>query len=227
MPVAPEDLALEIETPPEETPLSEKGVRDRDSFTHDHMRYIIGSYFRLQTFHFLYCFSRNEFKMGPDYKRFWIQPLNFTSILMLPWVLVDIVDSLFFRLIYTGYCKECNWKYIGRDVPHNPQQCAYNKEYTALINEILTGHIARSEEGFQKQAMAKIKEGQHSAYVDLRGRKSKYEGVLDVACIWFSCGLIVYGIVVVLFPLVVKFVLSLYNYERIEINFLDRVRHLV
>ena len=218
MTVSQDDSALETEFPSSDIALIEQVVRDRDSLTYENIRYIVGSYFRARTFHFLYSFSRNEFKMGKEYKRFLIQPLSFVSILMIPWVVVDVIDSLLFRTIYLGYCPECKWKYDGRTVRHDLEECAYNEEYTALINEILTGHIAVTEGNFQNQAMAKIKEGRRSAYFDLCARKNKYEGALDVACVWFSCGLMAYSLVVVLFPLIMQLVVFISSYERAEIN---------
>ena len=184
-------------------------AKDRDMSRHENMRYLVGSYFRVRTFHFLYCFSRNEFKMGKEYKRFWVQPFDITSILALPWVAVNVVDSLFFRGIHNGYCADCNWKYLGGHLRHDPVECEYNQEYTSLVKEVFNGHIAQTEDTFQQQALEKIHQGKRSAYFDLCSRKSKYEGVLDVACIWFSCGILVYLLVLILLPLGLKIIYAL------------------
>ncbi len=211
-----DDSVTESALPPQDTAVIELIVRDRDQLTHENMKYIIGSYFKSRTFNFMYTFSRNELKMGKTYKRFLVQPLNFSSLFMIPWMVVNFIDSLFFRLVYQNYCSECNWKYAGGSVRHDPKECAYNREYMLVINAVLTGQIARLEETFQYQAMNKIKNGQRSAYFDLCARKNKYEGVLDVACVWFSLGLIVYGIVVALMPLLMYIIKLVGKFEREE-----------
>ena len=117
---------------------------------------------------------------------------------MIPWAVINVIDSLFFHLRYRTYCPSCKWKYAGRSVRHDPRDCAYNREYTLVINAILTGFIARIEPTFQSQAMAEVKRGQRSAYLDLCTHKNKYEKALDIASICFSCGLILYVIMAVL-----------------------------
>ncbi|MFA5087546.1 MAG: hypothetical protein WC552_00765 [Candidatus Omnitrophota bacterium] len=74
------------------------------------------------------------------------------------------------------------------------------------MQEILSGHIPRSEENFQKAALEKKEKGQKSAYYDLCRMKDRYPSDLDVACVGFSSGLIVYFIVWISFPITVKIV---------------------
>ena len=189
--------------------IAEQLARDRDRNIHENLRYLIGSYFRVRTFHFLYSFSRNDLKMGKEFKRFWVQPPSATVILALPWFAVNLLDSTFFRGFYNGYCADCGWKYFGGHIRHDPVECEYNQEYGRLIKEILSGHILQTEEEFQRQALAKVRQGKRSAYFDLCSRKNKYESVLDVACIWFSCGILVYFLVLLIFPLTIKLIYAL------------------
>jgi len=190
----------------------EQVVRSKKLQTHDHIRYIVGSYFKTRTFQFMYKFSRNEFKIGRKYKRLLIQPLNMTSFLVLPWLIVDFIDSLFFRLFYQGYCEGCGWKFLkifGGQESHSKEECDYNKEYTSLIKEILSGNICRTEKQFKNEAMHKIQQDERTAYNDLCREKHKYDAVVDVASIWFSIGLIVYLIVWVSLPISLEIVHSI------------------
>ena len=124
---------------------------------------------------------------------------------MIPWVVINVVDSLFFHLSYRRYCPTCKWKYAGRHDRHDPKECAYNREYTLVINAILTGFIARIEPTFHAQAMAELKRGQRSAYLELCAHKNRHEKAWDIASICFSCGLIAWAILAVFIPLSMKF----------------------
>ena len=190
----------------------------KDTLSPEDARYVIASYFKSRTFYFFYGLSRNELKMGKEYKRFFIHPLTFFFFLMIPWAVIDVIDSLFFHLRYRSYCPTCKWKYAGRSAPHDPRECAYNREYTLVVNALLTGFIARMEPTFHSQAMAEVKRGQRSAYLELCTHKNKHEKVLDIASICFSCGLYLYVLIGVLVPLITKFIASLGKYEHIEIT---------
>ena len=189
----------------------EKVLKEKRALSHESMQYLIGCYFHTRTFNFLYSFSRNEFKMGKDYRRPLVQPLSISSVLTLPWIVVILVDSLIFRIFYSSYCPECQWKYslILSGGAHKREDCEYHKEYMNLIKEILSGRILKTEKALWDAASEKVKAGQRSAYYDLCLRENKYEGALDVACIWFSCGLLMYVIVVFKFPIMLKGVLLL------------------
>ena len=173
---------------------------------HGRMQYLVGSYFKARTFHFMYVFSRNEFKWGREYQRLLIQPLNFSVFLTIPWVLVNLIDSLFFRMIYNGYCPKCRWKYrkFISTGEHRFDECGYNREYITVVQDILTGNISRKEAEHKKFALQKTKLGQRSAYHDLCKGKDFFSGWLDVASIWFSISLIFLLIVCLTLPLVVR-----------------------
>ncbi|OGX05951.1 MAG: hypothetical protein A2Z88_02650 [Omnitrophica WOR_2 bacterium GWA2_47_8] len=47
---------------------------------------------------------------------------------------------------------------------------------------------------------------QSSAYQDLCAYKDQYQSAVDTASVWFSSGLIIYFIVIVLFPLAVNLI---------------------
>ncbi len=172
-----------------------KVIREKDTLRPEDARYAIASYFKSRTFYFFYWLSRNELKMGKGYKRFFIHPFNAFFFLMIPWAVINVADSLFFHLRYRRYCPTCKWKYAGRSAGHAPRECAYNREYTLVINAILTGFIARLEPTFHGQADAEVKRGQRSAYLELCTHNNKHEKALDIASICFSCGLITYVLI--------------------------------
>ncbi len=173
-------------------------LRERDILKLYSIQYIIGSYFRTRTFHFNYNFYRNEFKMGKIFKRGLIQPLTFSSLLMIPWVIVDFFDSVLFRMLYQEHCPKCNWKYVpksGGGKVHDPEECEYNQEYAAIVEDILSGKITRTEVEIEKESMKKLRDGKRSAYYELCAGKRRYDNFLDVACVWVSSSVLVFFIV--------------------------------
>ena len=161
-------------------------------------QYVVGTYFKVRTFKFLYSFSRNHFKMGRDYKRTLIQPLNITSFLVLPWVVIDLLDSLYIRLTYNAYCAKCGWKFrqVHATQVHDPEECTYNQEYSRIVNEILSGNVHKSEGLLKEEAYRKFRAGKRSAYKDLCSRRSGMGWFMDVMCIWCSIlALMILGVV--------------------------------
>ena len=67
----------------------------------------------------------------------------------------------------------------------------------------------RTEKILQERASLKIKAGEKSAYHDLCMHKNQREEAWDVACIWFSLGILTFGIVALLFPILLRGVLFL------------------
>ena len=114
--VSPEDIAqgqspANIGGTQPVQPILQHILKSYDAQNLAHIQLIMGNYFRARTFHTMYSFCRNEFKMGKTFKRFWIQPLNVTSFLMIPWVIYNFLDSLLIRTMYDGFCPKCGWKY--------------------------------------------------------------------------------------------------------------------
>jgi len=177
-------------------------LKDWQVEDHGRMQYLISSYFRARTLQFMYAFSRNDFKRGKGIKRALIQPLTMYSFLTIPWVIFNFIDTMFFKMIYNGYCEKCGWKYVQRmgNEGHSPTECEYSQEYAAIIDSILSGKIARNEAGFKRLAVEKIASGKRSAYNDLCAEKDVLASILDVMCIWFSVVLILGGLVALVFP---------------------------
>jgi len=186
-------------------------IRDRRVKGHGRMQYVVGSYFRTRTFHFMYCFSRNEFLMGQGFSRQLIQPLNTSHFFIIPWVFIDFIDSLLLRLIYSGYCSRCGWKYspLTNGSSHNPHKCDYCREYSLVIEDILSGRITQSERIFRKQSFEALAAGERSAYHDLCSQNKLISMISDVFCIWFSVTLMLSFIVLALWPLISLMVRSL------------------
>jgi hypothetical protein len=160
---------------------------------------IVESYFKRRSLLFMYKFSRNEMKMGRRFKRFWVQPLNFSVLIMfIPWIFIDLIDSLIFPIMYQGFCKKCQCKYkiiSEGQTEHDKEECEYNQEFQRILTDILTGEIARSEVELSSTAGEKVKQGQRSAYFELCSRKSTLQWIADIFSILISLGIII-GIII-------------------------------
>jgi hypothetical protein len=169
-------------------PIFQKVVNDRGIQEHSRLQFIVASYFRTRTFLFMYKFSRNNFKKGSEFKCFFIQPVTVISLLLLPWLAINIIDSILCRFLYTKYCPKCGWKFFKheRNGEHSHRECEYNREYQEVIDSIMSGMIIQKEKDFKRLGLMKRNAGRKSAYWDLCGRRSWVQGVLDVASIWFS-----------------------------------------
>ncbi|MCB9756825.1 MAG: hypothetical protein H6753_00195 [Candidatus Omnitrophica bacterium] len=165
-------------------------------------QYVIGTYFKVRTFKFLYLFSRNHYKMGRDYKRLLVQPLNLTSFLMIPWVVIDVIDSLYIRMSYNAYCTKCGWKFrqVHATQYHNAAECEYNLEYSRIVNEILSGNVNKTEGLIKESAYRKVKAGKRSAYKDLCSRRSEMGWIFDVLCVWLSILILMVLVIATMFP---------------------------
>jgi len=178
-------------------------IKDRRVKGHNRMQYVVGSYFRTRTFHFMYCFSRSEFLMGQGFSRALIQPLNTSHFFIIPWIFIDVLDSFFVRMIYTSYCSRCGWKYtpLTNAKGHDPRKCDYCREYSLIIEDILSGRITQSERIFKKQSFEALAARERSAYHDLCSQNKLVPKISDVFCIWFSVTLMLTLIVLALWPL--------------------------
>ncbi len=170
-------------------------------------QYVVGTYFKVRTFKFLYDFSRNHFKMGRDFKRLLVQPLNLTSFLTLPWVIYNTLDSIYIRLSYNAYCTKCGWKFhqVHATQLHNSAECEYNMEYSRIVKEILNGNLNKTEGLIKESAYKKIRSGKRSAYKDLCSRRSGIGWFFDVMCIWLSILALMTIVVILVFPFFLKF----------------------
>ncbi|MEW5894234.1 MAG: hypothetical protein AB1650_00505 [Candidatus Omnitrophota bacterium] len=175
------------------------------------LQFIVSSYFRTRTLHFTYAFCRNDFLMGPVFRRRMIQPFNITSALMLPWVVFNLFDSVFCRFLYTRYCHKCGWKFykVQNNNEHHHEECEYNREYKNLIEAILRGSIMWEEATFKRLGLMKKNAGRRSAYWELCEKKVFFSGALDIACIWFSICLWTLLIIGISFPYIIKAVYML------------------
>lgn len=178
---------------------------DRGAIGFEYLQYLLGSYFRIRSMPFYYMFSRQEYKKGEKYRRLLVQPLNYTAAIKIPWIFVNLIDTIFFRIFYHEYCPDCGYKYFRvAGEGHDPDECAYNKEYTAIVEAIRNGGIVKDEMKFRRESQEKIKQGKRSAYKDLCSRKTKFEFFLDVATITFSIGIIHYAIARSIMPIFAK-----------------------
>lgn len=166
----------------------------------DYKYHVIASYFKTRSLPFVYSICRHEYLMDRKFSRMFVQPIGVGYFIsFIPWIIINFFDSVFVHLAYRRFCPECECKYAlkyGATDKHNSEECEYNKEYAQVIFSILSGHILKNEEEFQKKAAQKIKLGRKSAYHVLCSAKRRYQNTIDVACVWLSCtsliGLIVW-----------------------------------
>lgn len=170
-------------------------------------QYVVGTYFKIRTLKFLYTFSRNNFKMGNNYTRLLVQPLNITSFLTIPWVMINMLDTIYIRLSYNAYCPTCGWKFhqIHATQVHDAGECEYNREYSRIVKEILSGNINKTEGQIKEYAYKKFKGGIRSAYKDLCSRRNALGAFIDIMCIWISVLIVLTVCVMLIFPHFMKF----------------------
>jgi hypothetical protein len=182
---------------------------DLEKMTAYMKEFIVANYFHRRSFFFSYQFCRQEMKTGKKFRRFFIQPFNISFFIRLPWLFVNILDSLFFHLLYGGYCPQCNCKFkqsFESNVSHNKEECAYNKEFAAILVEIFTGYIFTKEQEFRRRAAEKVKLGLKSAYHDLSSPNKKVETLVDIFTIGLSFCLYFYLFARVAIPFVGRYI---------------------
>ncbi|MFP4473065.1 MAG: hypothetical protein ACLFPX_04235 [Candidatus Omnitrophota bacterium] len=191
-----------------DNPVLRQVIEDNQVESQSRLQFIIASYFRARTFHFMYAFSRNQFKQGRAFSRELVQPFTLVSLINLPWLVINILDSIYIRLAYTQYCPKCGWKFYRYDrrerKEHQHEECEYNREYMKVINSILSGEILLREKEFKRLGLMKKSAGRRSAYWNLCTGKNFFSAVLDVACVWFSISLWLILLIALLFPFVME-----------------------
>lgn len=177
----------------DEDDIIEEAIEKRTIIDLGQTRYFVANYFQMRTLKFIYEFHRNEFKRGKEYKRILIQPLRLSSFLILPWVFVNLVDSLFFRFMYNGFCSKCGWKYQKRyrDREHDRNECEYNLEYDSILSDVVKDEFGEKEKMYKEEAKKKIKEGRRSAYFHLCSGRSGLLEFFDICCILSSMAAII------------------------------------
>ncbi len=180
------------------TPAKFQGSVDLGKLIH-----FVGSYFQAKSFTFQYSLSRCELKIGRGFSRFFVYPLDLGFLVRLPWLLVNIFDSLFFRFIYKGFCEKCGWKYpkLTGGLAHDSDECDYHKEYTAILSSIVSGKISYDAQTFKAYAEKKRLAGKKSAWYDLLHRNQNFELSVDLISLLLSIGLFVFGVVRLAMPI--------------------------
>ncbi len=196
-----------------ETSIIKQVVEDRNIEADTRLQFIIASYFRMRTFHFMYKYARMDFLKGKVFRRQMIQKVDWTTLLVVPWFFVNLIDSILCRFIYGKFCPKCGYKFdqVDRKFPgeHDHIECEYNREYSTVIDSILSGDIIKREQEFRRLGVMKRVAKRRSAYWDLCSRKDFFSAVLDVACIWFSVSLWMLLVIRATFPPLIEFIYKL------------------
>ncbi len=185
-----------------ETQVINKLIAEDHRINHERVEHLIGSYFRSKSFSFLYAFNRQQYKMGKRFKRIFVQPLDFSTIIRLPWFAINLLDSIVLRLFFRTYCPQCDFKckkFLGQTF-HTKEECSYNQEYSRILNEIMTGSIILNESRYKRQMFKKLQAGERSAYFDLCSKKRDFEIFIDMVVILISIALIIYVFIQLIMP---------------------------
>lgn len=195
------DLAEETET---SFGLSKpKELKFNETLTRDRQDYLMGVFFRGSTFLSSFRFNLIDFKKGKEVARFFVRPLDLSTIIKIPWILVTLVYSAFYYFFPKRYCSACGWKYIPShgEKQHDPQECAYNQEYNLIEKEVFSGKVFIDFREVKKISDAKIKAGQRSALYDLQHRNLPWEKTLDIFAILVSIIVYVYLLSLLVMPI--------------------------
>jgi len=160
-------------------------IEDRELLTHEHKSYLLGSFFRSKIFLTSFIFSLNDMKEGKAKKRFWVQPLNISFLIKLPWLLINFFSSIAFPFLFQGYCDKCKTKYIHifREGSHSDDDCEYNQEYNRIVQNLFSGKIVIRIKPLEEEALERKKRGKRSAYFDLMDRNVTLGKFLDILAI--------------------------------------------
>ncbi len=179
--------------------------------------YIMG-YLGDSSLFLLFDLYRNRLKHGRRLKRFFIQPVNFTAALNIPWFFFNVIASNIFHLHYTGYCPRCHCKVNPR--LHDKEECAYNIEYFQILDDILSGEIVETKALYRKRAHESTPPDKKNPYSDLFLRNKKAEMILDFLSVGFSIFLWIFLAVYVSYPMFQVLMQKLEFYDAYEWIFL-------
>ena len=179
-------------------------------------QYHIRSYLGNRSLFLDYDLHKNRLKHGRGLKRFFIAPVNITSVLNLPWLLFNVITTNLFHMQYTEYCSRCQCKTIKGC--HTPEECDYNIEYFIILDDILNGRIVDHKHIYEQYAREKRAHGIHSAYDDLFLRKVRWEAFWDILSIGLSVMFWLYIAVNVSFPMFKVLAQKLQQIEAYEVG---------
>ncbi|MDP8264013.1 MAG: hypothetical protein P9M12_00845 [Candidatus Aceula lacicola] len=165
-----------------------------------HTLYIVGSYFKDQSFFLYFDLNRNQMKYGLQKKRFFVQPVNMLTVFNLPWFIFNLLYSNYFHFLYKGFCTQCHCKY--RSGQHSKDECAYNIAYFHVLRDVLNGDIIHTKRVYEKCVESNDGEaGVRQAYLNLNHRHKKTEVFFDLLSIGFSVFLWIFIAVYASFPM--------------------------
>lgn len=160
-------------------------IGTEDTETSDaYKQYFIRKYLGDGSLFLLYDLCKNRLKHGSKPERFFIQPVDFTALLNIPWFFFNIISTNMFHMQYISFCRRCNCKSIPAF--HSPEECDYNIEYFNILDDILSGDIVDTKKIYEEHTKEKKLKGEKSAYNDLFNRKVRKEVFFDVLSIGLS-----------------------------------------
>ncbi len=181
-----------------------------------YQQYHIRSYLKDRSLFLDFDLLKNRLKHGRRLKRFFIAPVNITSVLNLPWFLFNVISTNLFHMNYTRFCSRCQSKINPQQ--HDLAECNYNIEYFNILDDILSGRIVDTKIVYQHYAAEKRTEGIQSAYDDLFRRKVRWEIFCDVLSVGFSVFLWIYFAVYVSYPMCKVLAQKIQQFDSYEVG---------
>ncbi len=164
-----------------------------------HTQYVVSSYFNNHSLFLYFDLSKNQLKYGRHFERFFIQPINLTAFINIPWFFYNLLYTNYFHFFYNRYCPVCNCKHL--EGHHSQEECEYNKIYFQILCDVLNGDIVNTkkvyEEYYQENKNLQIP----NAFANLSKRHKRAEFALDLLSISLSILAWMYVMVYVGFPM--------------------------
>jgi hypothetical protein len=163
-----------------------------------HTQYVVSSYFNNHSLFLYFDLSKHQLKYGRHFERFFIQPVNLTAFINVPWFVFNLLYTNYFHLFYTAHCAVCNCKHL--EDHHPKEECEYNGVYFQILCDVLNGDIVYTKKVYEEYYRENKEKRIPNAFADLSKRHKRVEFFLDLLSISLSLFVWLYLFVYVGFP---------------------------
>lgn len=182
-----------------------------------HTQYVVSSYFNNHSLFLYFDLSKNQLKYGRQFDRFFIQPLNLTALINLPWLVFNVLYSNYFHIFYRARCPICNCKHLPWH--HTKEECEYNVVYFQILCDVLNGDIVYTKKVYETYSREQQDQHALNAFANLNKRNKGVEFALDLLSISFSVMIWIYAIVYIGFPMAKTLMFKLQFLDAYEWHF--------
>lgn len=183
-----------------------------------HTQYVVSSYFNNHSLFLYFDLNKNQLKYGRSFERFFIQPVNLTAFINLPWFFYNLLYTNYFHLTYTDYCLKCHCKHLKGY--HSREECEYNIAYFQILCDVLNGDIVYTKKVYEEYYRERKGQREPNPFADLNKRHKGVEFALDLLSISLSVLLWIYLMVYVGFPMAKVLMIKLQFIDAYEWHFL-------